>query len=260
MTGYAHSANGLEREPAKHRRQAALRRARREQGRQHHRTRRRPASGRCPSRSRPSTPTATASITADELLAEHQADCRQAAEPGHPGDERHRAQEICVTTAMGVCDFISAMDTDRVPEWNCWYHIMNCGFPLKVSRRDRLPVHHRQPRRPGPRLRAARQDRQGRLRRVVQGHRQGPLLRLRRLRPRPGVQVNGTSPGFGEVKLDAAGPVKVTAKVAFAKDVPLGTAPGGAGARSATRARSNWSSTARSWRRRTCRPTTRRTT
>src|SRR5207244_6600565 len=35
------------------------------------------------------------------------------------------AQEICVTTAMGVCDFISAMDTQRVPEWNCWYHIMN---------------------------------------------------------------------------------------------------------------------------------------
>ena len=34
------------------------------------------------------------------------------------------------------------------------------------------------------------------------------------------------SPGFGEVKLDAAGPVKVTAKVAFAKDVALGTAPG----------------------------------
>ena len=43
------------------------------------------------------------------------------------------AQEICVTTAKGVCDFISAMDTDRVPEWNCWYHLLNCGFPLKVS-------------------------------------------------------------------------------------------------------------------------------
>ena len=73
------------------------------------------------------------------------------------------AQEICVTTAMGVCDFISAMDTARMPEWNCWYHIMNCGFPLKVQRRDRLPVHHRQPRRPGPRLRAARQGRHDRL-------------------------------------------------------------------------------------------------
>ena len=27
------------------------------------------------------------------------------------------AQEICVTTAMKVCDFISAMDTERTPEW-----------------------------------------------------------------------------------------------------------------------------------------------
>ena len=49
------------------------------------------------------------------------------------------AQEICVTTAMGVCDFISAMDTARVPEWNCWYHIMNCGFPLKASGETDFP-------------------------------------------------------------------------------------------------------------------------
>lgn len=49
------------------------------------------------------------------------------------------AQEICVTTAQGLCDFISAMDTDRVPEWNCWYHIMNCGFPLKASGETDFP-------------------------------------------------------------------------------------------------------------------------
>ena len=49
------------------------------------------------------------------------------------------AQEICVTTALGVCDFISAMDTDRVAEWNCWYHILNCGFPLKVSGETDFP-------------------------------------------------------------------------------------------------------------------------
>jgi hypothetical protein len=49
------------------------------------------------------------------------------------------AQEVCVTTAMGVCDFISAMDTDRVSEWNCWYHILNCGFPLKVSGETDFP-------------------------------------------------------------------------------------------------------------------------
>jgi hypothetical protein len=49
------------------------------------------------------------------------------------------AQEICVTAAQGLCDFISAMNTQRVPEWNCWYHIMNCGFPLKVSGETDFP-------------------------------------------------------------------------------------------------------------------------
>jgi hypothetical protein len=49
------------------------------------------------------------------------------------------AQEIFVTTEQGLCDFISAMDTARLPEWNCWYHIMNCGFPLKVSGETDFP-------------------------------------------------------------------------------------------------------------------------
>jgi hypothetical protein len=49
------------------------------------------------------------------------------------------AQEICVTTAQGLCDFISAMDTQRIPEWNCWYHLMNCGFPLKASGETDFP-------------------------------------------------------------------------------------------------------------------------
>ena len=38
------------------------------------------------------------------------------------------AQEIFVTTALGLCDFISAMDTARLLEWNCWYHLLNCAF------------------------------------------------------------------------------------------------------------------------------------
>jgi hypothetical protein len=35
------------------------------------------------------------------------------------------AQEIFVTAALDACDFISAMDTDRIREWNAWYHLMN---------------------------------------------------------------------------------------------------------------------------------------
>ena len=49
------------------------------------------------------------------------------------------AQEIFVTAALGVCDFISAMDTDRIREWNCWYHLMNCGLPVKASGETDFP-------------------------------------------------------------------------------------------------------------------------
>ncbi len=49
------------------------------------------------------------------------------------------AMELPVAVVAGVCDFISAMDTARVPEWNMWYHLMNCGFPLKVSGETDFP-------------------------------------------------------------------------------------------------------------------------
>ena len=49
------------------------------------------------------------------------------------------AMEICVTAAEGVCDFISAMDTRRIQEWNTWYHLLNCGFPIKVSGETDFP-------------------------------------------------------------------------------------------------------------------------
>jgi hypothetical protein len=49
------------------------------------------------------------------------------------------AQEIFVTAALGICDFISAMDTARLLEWNCWYHLLNCGFPLKAAGETDFP-------------------------------------------------------------------------------------------------------------------------
>ncbi len=36
-------------------------------------------------------------------------------------------------------DFISAMDTDRVAEWNMWYHILNCGYRTRVSGETDFP-------------------------------------------------------------------------------------------------------------------------
>jgi hypothetical protein len=49
------------------------------------------------------------------------------------------AMEIVVSVPQGVCDFVSAMDTPRTAEWNCWYHLLNCGFPLKVSGETDFP-------------------------------------------------------------------------------------------------------------------------
>jgi hypothetical protein len=49
------------------------------------------------------------------------------------------AMELPVSVAAGVCDFISSMDTARIAEWNMWYHILNCGYPLKVSGETDFP-------------------------------------------------------------------------------------------------------------------------
>ena len=49
------------------------------------------------------------------------------------------AMEIFVSTSEGVCDFISAMDTARIPEWNTWYHLLNCGYLLKLSGETDFP-------------------------------------------------------------------------------------------------------------------------
>lgn len=136
------------------------------------------------------------------------------------------AQEICVTAAQGLCDFISAMDTQRIPEWNCWYHIMNCGFPLKVSGETDFPCVS------GSRVGQGRVYVQlgkvdavdfeswcnglGRGRSYVSDGYAHPLE----------FSVAGKTPGH---QLDLKGPGKVTvkARVAFAAETPLGTSVGG---------------------------------
>ena len=136
------------------------------------------------------------------------------------------AQEICVTSAMGVCDFISAMDTERVPEWNCWYHIMNCGFPLKVSGETDFPCIT------GSRVGQGRVYVQlGKVDHIdygdwCKGIQQGKSYVSDGYAHALDFKVNGVAPGFGEVKLDAAGTAKVIAKVAFGSALPYGTANG----------------------------------
>ena len=136
------------------------------------------------------------------------------------------AQEICVTTAQGLCDFISAMDTQRVPEWNCWYHIMNCGFPLKVSGETDFPCIS------GSRVGEGRVYVQlGKVDKLdfpvwCEGLAKGRSYVSDGNAHALQFSVQDKKPGE-EVVYAKGGQVLVTVKVAFARDLPLGTAKGG---------------------------------
>ncbi len=136
------------------------------------------------------------------------------------------AQEVFVTTAQGLCDFISAMDTQRVPEWNCWYHIMNCGFPLKVSGETDFPCIS------GSRVGEGRVYVQlGKVDHIdfptwCKGLAEGRSYVSDGYAHALEFKVNGQPTG-GEVNLGEPGMVEVRAKVAFASQTPLGTAVGG---------------------------------
>ncbi|HTI51268.1 MAG TPA: CehA/McbA family metallohydrolase, partial [Planctomycetaceae bacterium] len=49
------------------------------------------------------------------------------------------ANEYIVTTANGVCDFISAVDTPVIWELNIWYHTLNCGMTSRISGETDFP-------------------------------------------------------------------------------------------------------------------------
>jgi hypothetical protein len=135
------------------------------------------------------------------------------------------AQEICVTTAQGLCDFISAMDTDRVPEWNCWYHIMNCGFPLKASGETDFPCIT------GSRVGQGRVYVQlGKINRIdfpawADGLATGKSYVSDGYAHALQFTVDA-KPAGDKVNLAKPGKVAVRARVAFAADVALGTANG----------------------------------
>jgi hypothetical protein len=136
------------------------------------------------------------------------------------------AQEICVTVAQKVCDFISAMDTARVPEWNCWYHIMNCGYPLKASGETDFPCIT------GSRVGQGRvYVHLGKTDHVdfgkwCEGIAQGRSYVSDGYAHALEFTVDGKAPGYGNVALKSAGSVTAKAKVAFASEAPLGTAVG----------------------------------
>lgn len=138
------------------------------------------------------------------------------------------AMEILVSVPAGVCDFISAMDTGRVGEWNTWYHLLNCGYPVKVSGETDFPCMSSQ--------------------RVGQGRTyvrlaDAPVAQVDFTEWCNGIaagrsyvsdgyahalefSVGGVSPGFGQVELDDQPTVQVRAQVAFAPETPVGVAYG----------------------------------
>ena len=136
------------------------------------------------------------------------------------------AQELPVTAAQGICDFISAMDTQRHQEWNIWYHIMNCGFPLKVSGETDFPCVS------GGRVGEGRVYVQlGKVDRIdfaafCDGLAKGRSYVSDGYGHALEFSVGGKAAGQ-ELLLDRGGEVAVKAVVSFARETPLGFAPGG---------------------------------
>ena len=136
------------------------------------------------------------------------------------------AMEICVSTAEGVCDFISAMDTARIQEWNCWYHILNCGFPLKVSGETDFPCMS------GSRVGQGRVYVQlGEVKRLefsawCAGLAAGRSYVSDGFAHALKFTVNDVAAGFGDVSLNRPATVVVKTEVAFAQEQPSVVAHG----------------------------------
>lgn len=136
------------------------------------------------------------------------------------------AMEIFVSTSEGVCDFISAMDTARIPEWNTWYHLLNCGFPLKLSGETDFPCM------------SSRRVGQGRVyvqlgeqeqidfTKWCQGIAAGRSYVSDGFAHALQFKVNGTAPGTQPLQLTESAKVQVSTRVAFAEVQPKGVAYG----------------------------------
>lgn len=136
------------------------------------------------------------------------------------------AQEIFVTTALGICDFISAMDTARLLEWNCWYHLLNCGFPLKAAGETDFPCMS------GTRVGQGRSYVQlGKVDRIDykawnEGLARGRSYVSDGYAHALEFAVNG-KPAGDNVQLSGPDTVKIRTKVAFSSETPLEVAYGG---------------------------------
>src|SRR6185436_14385370 len=165
-------------------------------------------------------------LAESELAAAHERAASQLPNFAVPAMNGVGAMEICVTVAHDACDFISAMDTPRIAEWNMWYHILNCGFPLKVSGETDFPCMS------GERVGQGRVYVQlGKQKRIdfaawCEALAGGRSYVSDGFAHALAFKVNGTAPGFGDVRLGEPGEVTVEADVAFASETPTLVAHG----------------------------------
>jgi hypothetical protein len=223
FTGYAHSASGLEIDPT-----AASKRLLAELDRDGDGSlsRAEATRGLLPEPFATSDADRDGLLTAAELQAAHQGAAGRLPNLAIPELNGVGAQEIFVTTTLGLCDFISAMDTARIPEWNCWYHLMSCGFPLKVSGETDFPCMS------GARVGQGRVYVQlGKVEKVdfaawCEGLAKGRSYISDGYAHALEFTVNDRRAGQ-TLELAKPGMVTVKAKVAFASETPLGIAHGG---------------------------------
>jgi hypothetical protein len=166
-------------------------------------------------------------LSSSELIAAHAKAADELPNYAIPEMNGVGAMELPVSVSEGVCDFISAMDTRRIQEWNSWYHVMNCGFPLKASGETDFPCmsstnvgQGRVYVRMGP---DARLDYAA----WCEGLRAGRSYVSDGYAHAVEFQVNQIRPGEGDVMLSGPGKVRVLAKVAFAEETPKAVAHGG---------------------------------
>ncbi len=165
-------------------------------------------------------------VAESELIAAYDRAAEQLPNLAVPQMNGVGAMEICVSMGAGVCDFISAMDTPRIAEWNMWYHLLICGFPLKVSGETDFPCMS------GERVGQGRVYVQlGRVKQLDFGSWCDGLAKGRSyvsdgFAHALAFLVNDTAPGFGDVRMDAPGKVRVRSKIAFAAETPRAVAHG----------------------------------
>src|SRR5262245_59880205 len=167
------------------------------------------------------------SLSLTELIASHGRAAQRLPNLAIPEMNGVGAMELAVSVAEGVCDFISAMDTRRIQEWNTWYHVLNGGFPLKASGETDFPC--MSSRKVGQGRTYVRLGNVDKLDYAAwcDGIRAGRSYVSDGYAHAVEFQVAGVSPGEKDVTLMAPGRVKVVARVAFAEETPLAVAYGG---------------------------------